>query len=174
MSGINDKVLSDAKRKVTEQVNGKLSLVVDIIADRIAERLRNDGAYRNITGNTRGSISFGIFYDGKLKVVDTPYDREFIERMTLLKNEVYKDFKAPTGKRRYYGSEESVRFLKSFTPSVKKGFDIVFVIGTDYAEYVERVYGLNVMTETFQFCQVTRDGLISGNVFPSFFDVAPF
>ena len=28
MSGINDKVLSDAKRKVTEQVNGKLSVVV--------------------------------------------------------------------------------------------------------------------------------------------------
>ena len=174
MSGINDKVLSDAKRKVTEQVNGKLSVVVDIIADRVADRIRHDGKYHNVTGNTMGSITFGIFYDGKLKIGDTPYAREYIERKTLVKGEKYKGFKAPTGERHYYGNDESVKFLKSFTPSVKKGFDIVFVVGTEYAEYIENTRRLNVMTETFQFCQVTRDGLISGNVFPSFFDVAPF
>ena len=87
MSGINDKVLSDAKRKVTEQVNGKLSVVVDIIADRVADRIRHDGKYHNVTGNTMGSIAFGIFYDGKLKIVDTPYAREYIERKTLVKGE---------------------------------------------------------------------------------------
>lgn len=167
MSGINDKVFNEAKRKLSVLVHGKSSVIVDSIAERVADRIRQDGKYANVTGNTRGSISFGIFHDGKLKIVDTPYAREYIERRTLVRGEKYKGFRAPTGKRHYYGNDESVKFLKVFTPSVNKGFEIVFVVGTEYAEYIENVRRLNVMTDTFQFCQVTRDGLITGNVFPS-------
>ena len=167
MSGINDSVFKEAKRKLAAEVYGKLSVIVDTIAEKVADRIRNDGEYHNVTGNTRGSIAFGIFHDGKLKIADTPYAREYTERRTLIKGERYNGFKAPTGDRHYYGHDESMKFLKSFTPSVKKGFDIVFVVGTEYAEYVEKVRRLNVMTDSFQFCQVTRDGLITGDVFPS-------
>ncbi|WP_065218456.1 MULTISPECIES: hypothetical protein [Butyricimonas] len=170
MSGINDKAFKEAKRKLSSEMYGNLSVIVDAISERVANRIRHDGRYHNVTGNTRGSIAFGIFYDGNLKIVDTPYAREYIKRRTLIKGERYKGFKAPTGENHYYGDEESVKFLKSFTPSVKNGFDIVFVVGTEYAEYVEKVRQLNVMTDTFQFCQVTRDGLITGSVFPSSLD----
>lgn len=167
MSGINDVVFNKGKEILNKIVASRLNDISNLIAERVSERVRHDGEYFNVTGNTRGSIAFGVFYNGKLQKVETPYAKEFTERKTLIKGESYKRFKAPTGDKRYHGFEESEKFIRSFIPSVRKGFDIVFVVGTEYAEYVENVRRKNVMTDTFQFCQVTRDGLITGSMFPS-------
>lgn len=131
------------------------------VARKVLEHIKNSGKYYDVTGNTRGSIAWGIYYDGVLHEISTPYKRIYVRRRTLVKGE--RDFEtgfvARTGDVHYYGYEASEEFLKDYKPS-SKGLSVVFVVGTHYAEYIENVRKLNVMTDSVYFVRAAGSGLI--------------
>ncbi|WP_154656401.1 hypothetical protein [Bacteroides pyogenes] len=134
------------------------------VARKVLEHIKNSGKYYDVTGNTRGSIAWGIYYDGVLHEISTPYKRIYVRRRTLVKGE--RDFEtgfvARTGDVHYYGYEASEEFLKDYKPS-SKGLSVVFVVGTHYAEYIENVRKLNVMTDSVYFVRAAGSGLIKGS-----------
>ena len=176
--GDNAKVLEDAKKKMNVLIQKSLIMGAKKIASQISNVIRETGTYHNVTGNTRGSIAWGIYYDGKLLTYDTPYDREFTKRRTLVGGEFDKNtkFRAPKDSKsyaHYYGFEASIEFLKSYYNPIAKGISIVFVVGTHYAEYLESKKGLIVMSDAYQFVKNSGTNLIGKNTFNSS-SLAPF
>jgi hypothetical protein len=165
MLGINKKTLEKAGKTISKLVDKEITSVAQNISSDICEHIRENGSYRNITGNTRGSIAFGVFINGKLVDVQAPFAKAYTKRKTLIAGEKYKRFTAPTGDSSYYGYEESINFIEGYTPSTKNGFQIVFAVGTDYAEYVEVSYRKNVMTQSFFFAKMQGKQLILNNNF---------
>ena len=136
------------------------------IADKICEHIKEAGTYWNVTGNTRGSIAFGVYVNGSLALVDTPYDRMFTRRRTLVGGEYDKEtgFRAPKDSNsyvHYYGFQASEEFLHSYNPKNNKGISVVFVVGTHYADYLESVRGHNVLTSTYEAFETSGESAIS-------------
>lgn len=157
MSGINDNAFKTGRKKMRSLVDRYLSISANAVSEVILKHVRDNAEYFNVTGNTMGSISCGIYKDGVLLRVEQPFTREIKER-TLKKGEkrVFgkkngdskRVFVAETGDRKYFADEEARKFLMSFKPSIN-GFAIVFCVGTEYATYLEKSKELNVITETF-------------------------
>lgn len=174
----NAKVLEEGKKKMDVLIQKYLIMGAKKIASQISNVIRETGTYHNVTGNTRGSIAWGIYYNGNLLTYDTPYDREFTKRKTMVGGEFDKStkFKAPKDSKsyaHYYGFEASVEFLKSYYNPIAKGISIVFVVGTHYAEYLESRKGLVVMSDAYQFVKNSGTSLIDRGAFNSL-SLAPF
>ena len=165
MLEINRNTLAKAGEVISRLVNKEMTRVARNISSSICEHIRKSGSYADVTGNTRGSIAFGIFINGKLLDVQDPFAMTYTERRTLVKGERYKRFTAPTGEEHYYGYEESVDFIESYTPSTRDGFQIVFAVGTEYAEYLEKKRRKNVMTQSFFFAKTRGEQLMQNNNF---------
>lgn len=174
----NAKVLEEAKKKMDALVQKSLTIGASKIASKISNVIRETGTYHNITGNTRGSIAWGVYYNGKLLAYDTPYDREFTKRRTLVGGEFDKKskFKAPKDSSsyvHYYGYEASIEFLKSYRNLTTKGISIVFVVGTHYAEYLESRKGHIVMSDAYEFVKNSGTNLVNKDIWNSS-QLAPF
>jgi hypothetical protein len=118
--------------------------------------------YHNLTGNTFTSYACGIYKDGALFEVlfSADYKKDPI-RVKLKKGEVFtgisydgadvKGFKADVNTDQGFGKDTSARFLRNYNPTVKKGFEVVMCTGTEYSNFLEKVKGLNVLTDTFLY-----------------------
>lgn len=146
-----------------------------------------------VTGNLIGSIAYGIYLNKKLVKSVTPY-AHLEDDKTLKEGEKAqigfdeegnpKYYTAPTGRRKYYGHEESLKFLNRYKPSTKS-IAIVFVVGVEYAEYREKEEGLNVLGDTVQFVRNSGEKFFTAKIdfdnavelpfeLPDGFDVFPF
>ena len=146
-----------------------------------------------VTGNLIGSIAYGIYLNKKLIKSVAPYAR-MVDDKTLKEGEKAqigfdeegnpKYYTAPTGSRKYYGYEESLKFLSRYKPSTKN-IAIVFVVGVEYAEYREKEEGANALTDTFQFVRNSGEKFFTAKLdfdnavelpfeLPNEFDVIPF
>ncbi len=74
------------------------------------------------TGNLRGSIGYIIVRDGK------------IEQLQIVPGATAK------------GKKECSSFLQELSKSHKSGIVLIVVAGMNYAEYVESIHGLDVLT----------------------------
>lgn len=146
-----------------------------------------------VTGNLIGSIAYGIYLNRKLIKSVAPY-AHMVDDKTLKEGEKAqigfdeegepKYYTAPTGSRKYYGHEESLKFLSRYKPSTKS-IAIVFVVGVEYAEYREKEEGANALTDTFQFVRNSGEKFFTAKLdfdnavelpfeLPNEFDVIPF
>ena len=114
--------------------------------------------YRNLTGNTVTSLAFGLYVDGALSDVVT-LDKESPLRTKLTKGDVLTNFVDYDGilrKRFYaeadtdggYGYDTSLTFLKGYRIPKKWKYAIVVTTGTEYSEYLQNEYKLNVLGKT--------------------------
>lgn len=81
------------------------------------------GSYKNRTGRLRSSVGFAVVKDG-----------------TIVKQGGFDTFLEGSE-----GSSKGKAYLESLLPSLKKGYCLLFVVGEDYAAYVES-RGLNVIS----------------------------
>ena len=120
--------------------------------ESIGDYIIETGTYYHITGNTKSSVAFAVYYKGSpitIRVIDPT----FAYRPTLVKGEKVQVaenayFTAQTGTESYYGDQEAIRFLKGYKPS-GNGFSVVFCVGVRYAEYLENVRKHNVLTDAY-------------------------
>ncbi len=169
---LNKQTYKQALKRFKGLKNRAFILGCRAVGNKVLQHIEQAGVYRNITGNTRGSIAYGIYKDGVLKDIMFN-DPSYILRSTLKKGERYNDFVAPTGKTNYYGDRASEKFLQSYKP-LSKGISIVFVVGTYYAEYLERKRDLNVLTDSFEFVKSQGQGIIRGNFNVDYSSALPF
>jgi hypothetical protein len=118
-------------------------------------------AYYDITGNTFTSYACGIYKDGLL--IDMLFSADYKKppvSVKLTKGERFAGhsyggkfvtFSADVETDGKYGKETSLRFLRQYKPTVKKGFEIVMCTGTEYSTFLEKGKGLNVLTDTYLF-----------------------
>lgn len=118
-----------------------------------------------LTGNTLTSYTAGIYENNNLVNIVNVYDVSGLDspRYEMLDPsdgtvtiQRYDDGRwvsvsteefIPTGGG--YGSEVAEEFLRSYSPSNKKGWSVVVTTGTPYSDYLEESRGLNILMETF-------------------------
>lgn len=162
MSGINDKAFKQGKVKMRALLDRYVNMSVNALSMKILKHIQDNAEYFNVTGNTMGSLSCGVYKDGELIYVDQPFSDK-IKEQTLKKGEKRKFgnkvYVAETGDSKYFADDAAVDLLQSIKPS-SKGFAVVFCVGTEYATYLENTKKLNVMTDTFNHVASSRVGIL--------------
>lgn len=114
--------------------------------------------YRNLTGNTVTSLSFGLFVDGMFSEIIT-LDKEAPLRTKLKKGDILTNFVDYDGRfrRRFYANEDTdggygydtvLQFYRGYKIPSKYKYAIVVATGTEYSTYLENELNLNVLTDT--------------------------
>lgn len=139
----------------------------------IGRHLINDAEaqaeYRNLTGNLITSLSFGLYVNHSLREVMFIDGKKAPLRVKLTKGEsVYKFMDYDGGYRSYftadadsdggYGSSSVIRFFRSYNP--RRPFEVVISTGAEYAVFLERELGLNVLTDTHLVARTVSKRLI--------------
>lgn len=148
--------LNKAREVIVKYMLLRLEKACDnLIADALARR-----EFEGFTGNTQTSYACGIYHNGvlqsmviaednmkppvRIKVqkgakihLEKPYEGEARTTIGMVKVDESR-----------FGAETAEDFLKSFKPSIKKGFSVAMTTGTEYSEYLENVRNLNVLTMT--------------------------
>lgn len=129
------------------------------LCDALVDDAVNKRGFQSFTGNTITSFACGIYQDGRLDYIvasgenmskpvhakvrngevvwlDNPYEGE--PRSTTGRVDIAYDLS---------GMETSFRILQGFSPS-NKGVSIMMTTGTEYSNYLESVYHLNVLSDT--------------------------
>jgi hypothetical protein len=140
------------------------------IEDYVIDTLTNSGelllaavarnrTYTGFTGNTQTSYACGIYAHGVLKNV--VYQQNWSAppvRMKVQKNQfvfLSRPYEGnPRGVRgavdvdNNFGLATSLEFLRQYKGSVKNGWGFVITTGTEYSEFLETVYHMDVLTNT--------------------------
>lgn len=164
----------DISKQITNCIKNADKVVEDIILKRLEafgdnmvnNILPEQAEFRNLTGNTLTSYSYGIYLNGSLVTISL-YTGTPAIRIKLRKGEVLRDFedydgyirkyfRADVDTDRGYGGETSYRFLSDYKPSGK--YSQIFTTGTEYSAYLENFLNMNVLTDGFEY---TKSNLIS-------------
>jgi len=140
---------------VIEHIRNELKLVCDAL---VVDALKSE-SFQSFTGNTVTSYSCGLYEEGRLVYViesgdklSFPVRRKIPKGKTIYLSKPYEGRpRSVTGRVNtdgMYGQESSMKFLNQYK-APKKGFAIVMTTGTEYSEYLENAYKVNVLTETF-------------------------
>lgn len=156
----NEKIFNDGISKAREVVFDHLYNILRGNVITLLHKACINREFQGFTGNTQTSYMGGIYINGRL--AEIVRERDYTEPPRTKK--------IPKGRARYlsnpyegkprwmrakgdstneYGAETSERFLRSYTPKVKKGLDICICTGTEYSDYLETVRGLDVLTATW-------------------------
>ena len=126
----------------------------DLVADALSKR-----GFQSFTGNTITSFACGIYIDGSLsymvasgETMQAPVHAKVQKGELVFLNNPYEG--KPRGVRGKVdivhdktGMETSFSILSSMKPS-QGGFSVIMTTGTEYSEYLENVYNLNVLSDT--------------------------
>lgn len=134
--------------------------------DMVSRVLPEQAEFRNLTGNTITSYSYGIYLNGVLQLMNY-FDGKPAVRRKLKKGEIVRDFVDYDGNYRSYfqttvdtdgdyGVNSASLFLQTYKPTGK--YSIIFTTGTEYSSYLENVRDLNVLSEGFEY---SRSAFIS-------------
>ena len=172
-SYLNRKTLEKAKKLFEKSKRSMLIPVGVKIGKMLSDHAYNNMEYvGNVTGNLVGSIGYGVYYNRNIITAQCPYADQ-IDETTLKEGEsrmVGEDDKgnpiyyvAETGDSKYKGSNETLRFLRSYRPETKS-LAIVIVVGVRYAEYRQSEKGLNTLMDTLSFARASGEKLITGKL----------
>lgn len=115
--------------------------------------------FQSFTGNTITSFACGIYINGSLNYMvasgekmEAPVHAKIQNGQTVfLKNPYEGEPRSATGKVDIVyditGMETSYRILQGLKPS-SNGLSIIMTTGTEYSNYLESVYHLNVLSDT--------------------------
>lgn len=160
----NKAVLDKGFKKFQAIKSRYFQMALKKAGERIGDYIIETGMYSDVTGNTRASVAFAVYYGGSpltIAVIDPSASKQ----ETLKKGDVYKFadggiFKAPTGRERYRGDQAAIQFLRGYKAN-GSGFSIVFCVGVKYAEYLENVRKVNVMTDAFNHVKTMGESFIT-------------
>lgn len=145
---------------VEKVINNVMLANMEQFGDDMVNRvLPEQAGFRNLTGNTLTSYSYGIYLNGVLQLMNY-FDGKSAIRKKLKKDEVVRDFVDYDGNNRAYfqanidtdgdyGVNSASMFLQTYKPKGK--YSIIFTTGTEYSAYLENVRELNVLTEGFEY-----------------------
>lgn len=161
VGNVNRAELAKAQKRMKQLTAGHIYDLLAKICDDLLEDAARSKEFQGFTGNTQTSYSCGLYVDGRFiyfinqKMWDeSPVRKKVPKGQYIYLKRPYEG--RPRGVRgrvdvdSLYGEDTSFQFLKNYSDSPKKGFAIVMTTGTEYSVYIERVHGLNVMTDTFQ------------------------
>lgn len=151
-----DACMPNIEKEITRVVLANMEQFGDDMVNRV---LPEQAEFRNLTGNTLNSYSYGIYLNGVLQLLNYFGGKSAI-RKKLRKDEIVRDFvdydgnyrtyfKAEVDTDADYGVNSASIFLQTYKPKGK--YSIIFTIGTEYSTYLENVRDLNVLTEGFEF-----------------------
>lgn len=130
-------------------------------AVELVHRALINRGYTGFTGNTQTSYTCGIYLNGNLiEVVDSASLQERpVRRKIGFGSNVYLDNPyegSPRLRHGYvkvnqslYGSDTALKFINSYK-APKKGLALVMTTGTEYSEFLEQMFNLDVLTRTFK------------------------
>lgn len=108
------------------------------VGEQCVNTARNDGNYRDITGNLRSSIGYVVLENG--------HEVSFSMRQRT------KQFKGSEG-----DGKEGLKAGKDILEKIKgehqRGYVLIVVAGMQYAAYVEEVRGKNVLISSRQYAE---------------------
>lgn len=142
-----------AKQKILFVLIRRLAEYGEILLDNAAFQRE----YQSFTGNTLTSLAFGVYENGTLtdvvyiSGVEKPVHAKIQQGATLYLRNPYEG--AARARRGYveivdrWGVDTSIKTLQGVSP--KGGNGIVITTGTEYSTFLEKTYGLNVLSETF-------------------------
>lgn len=149
----------DCIANVEKEVNRVVLASLEQFGDDMVNRVLPEQAkFRNMTGNTLTSYSYGIYLNGVLQLLNYFGGKSAIRRK-LKKDEIIREFVDYDGNQRTYfqanidtdsdyGVNSASMFLQTYKPKGK--YSIIFTTGTEYSVYLENVRNLNVLTEGFE------------------------
>lgn len=157
-----DACMPEIEKAINKNVISQMEVFGDEMVDRV---LPEQAEYRNLTGNTLTSYSYGIYLKGSLQLINYFSGSNSVRRK-LRKGEIVKDFIDYDGnERRFYkgtidtdgdyGVNTASLFLQTYKPKGK--YSMIFTTGTEYSAYLENVRDLNVLTEGFEY---TKDAFL--------------
>ena len=144
---------------IEKEVNRVMLLNMEHFGDGMVNRVLPEQAeFRNLTGNTLASYSYGIYLNGILHLLSS-FDGKSAIRRKLRKGEIVRDFVDYDGSSRSYfqatvdtdgdyAVNSASLFLQTYKPTGK--YSIIFTTGTEYSSYLENVRNLNVLSEGFE------------------------
>lgn len=113
------RVMDDLNERVRRVAYNTLSYV----GEEAVKEARNNGSYQDQTGNLRSSISY-VVTDGKNIGID--------------KGELYKSGSE--------GASKGKKLVQEYAARHKDDIELHIVAGMEYADYVERIHGKNVLS----------------------------
>ena len=155
----NKKVLDEGFAKGLRQIEQVIMTSLHWAAVELVHSALVNRGYTGFTGNTETSYMCGIYLNGSLReVVDmsselsAPVHKKIRNGQYLYLDAPYEG--NPRGRMGHvdvnneYGPDTSLRFLRTYkAPS--KGIALVMTTGTEYSEFLEEVFNLDVLTRTF-------------------------
>lgn len=155
----NAKVLEEGFKKGLRQIETTLLVSLHWAAVELVHSALISRGYMGFTGNTQTSYMCGIFLEGRLReVVDlsselpAPIHRKIRNGQYLYLEHPYEGH--PRGRQGYVdvnnmsGAETSLRFLNNYK-APQQGLALVMTTGTEYSEFLEEMFNLDVLTRTF-------------------------
>ena len=154
---INEKAIREGRAKFEAMLNERKAMAFITVGNALLNDAELSAEYRNLTGNTLTSLSFGFYENYNLKEFILLENGKPPIRRKLTKGEVVGDFLDYDGNVRSvfkadidtdggWGSSTSYQFLSGYKP--QQSTSIVITTGTEYSEYLEQELGLNVLTDT--------------------------
>lgn len=118
--------------------------VLQILGEMCVNEARNNGAYKDQTGNLRSSIGYVIVANGK--IVSSNFKKSGSGSIDVL----YTNLKTKKVKsKKIRGGEDGISLGQSLAEALARkysvGYALIVVAGMEYAAYVE-ANGLNVLT----------------------------
>lgn len=158
-------IFDKGMRKLELLMQGQLISALEKIAARLLLHAELARTYHSLTGNTLTSYMVGLYADSKLfstiSITDvdnlkSPTRNKLTNGEGFVKSfEDYDTGRMVTVRRENliktdegYGKDTARNFLSSFTPSTR-GYSLVFTTGTEYSEFLQKVKGFNILTDTF-------------------------
>ena len=137
--------------------NNQLNSLVAYCMKLVNEILPKQREYKNQTGNTVTSYSFGIYYGGHIVYIGSNELKDPV-RAKLQKGEKWSgvnydgletDLYGTIDTDGGYGESTAKSFLNSYKPTTKS-FAVVITTGTEYSSYLENKHHLNVLSDSFE------------------------
>jgi hypothetical protein len=149
-----DLSLKEANKLVYEH---QLRNIISFCNRLVNDVLPYQREYKNQTGNTVTSYSFGVYYNG-VNVHIGSNDLDPPIRTKLKKGESWSginydgeetDISGTIDTDGGYGEDTAYSFLKSYSPKTRS-FSIVVCSGTEYSLFLEKVKHLNVLSDSIE------------------------
>ena len=143
-------LMDKAYPKISNQILMQMESFAESMIDNIIPIQRG---FKNLTGNTITSFSYGLYYKGSLQKIGS-YNGKKAIRVKLSRDEIFEGIDYDGNKRRFtgvvdtdgsYGVNTAISFLKSKSPSGE--YSLIFTTGTEYSVYIENKMNKNVLTD---------------------------
>lgn len=147
------------KDYISNVVSEKMLSRLESFADWAVQDAINNREYLSFTGNTVTSLTAGIYVGNQLNTIVSSHDKlsepvhEKVQKgQSLHLEEPYEGWerwvKGSVNVSPGYGWQTAIDKLKKYNPKSKSLLSLVFVVGTEYATYIQDVRDLNVLEDT--------------------------